>query len=108
MTRLPVPLCAVWQVDLAVETKMIGIRNAVRLARRNPEFWNGLPDIPTDQKTIRLNVSPDIHAFIEECCARYRVPRSRIIQSLLWMAGSDLANALYARDLDRYLPETAA
>ena len=108
MTRLPLCLCEVWQADLSIEAKMIGLRNAVRKARRAPEFWNSLPIMSDDHKTIRINVSPDIHDFVFECCARYSVPRNRVIQSLLWMAGSDLANALYTKKLDQFFPETAA
>ena len=81
MPGIPVSLNAAWQ-----------------LAKRQPEFWIKFAPQQaqeSDCKTTRIRLPEEVYAYVMSNKADIAVPVAHTVSALLYLAFTDLSNALY-------------
>lgn len=97
MTGIPVTLSTVW-LRTKRQNRSKGLIRAWQLAKRQPEFWTkcGLHHASDGEcKTTRLRLPAQVHEYVMTNKADIAVPVAHTVSALLYLAFTDLSNALY-------------
>ncbi len=101
MTGIPLPLCEAWS-RTEKDLRYSGWERAWQLAKRHPEFWVAFSKIypkETPRKTVRFQLPQNVYEYVMHTKSVLSVPVSHIIAALLYLAFTDLSNALYTKEL---------
>lgn len=100
MTGIPASLNTVWRRTTR-QNRSQGLIRAWHLAKRHPEFWTKFgPGIAreSDCKTTRIRLPEPVHAYVLSNKEEIQVPVAHTISALLYLAFTDISNALYDPD----------